>query len=553
MLRRGGGIGTLCGSALLLLACAGTRTLAPSTDIDEAGFREHVRILASDDFEGRRPGTAGEDKTVAYLTGQFRKLGLKPGNGASFLQPVPLVEMLAGTDASLSISGAGGVRSLGYGKDMVIWTKRVQQQSAIRQSELVFAGYGIVAPEYAWNDYAQLDVRGKTVVLLVGDPGTASKDPHLFKGAASTPYGRWVYKFAEAAKQGASGALLIHDPAAAGYGWEAVVNRWTGPQQDASTPDGNAGRTAIEGWISAAAARALFADAGLDANALTAAAGRSGFKAVDLGLRADAEVRNSVRQLMSSNVIAILAGSGRRREYVLYTAHWDHLGRAGTAQGGAIFNGAVDNASGTAGLLMLAQAFSRTRPAPERSIVFLALTGEESGLLGSGYYVGHPVLPLKDAAAVLNLDTLHVGGPTRDVTVFGLGNSELDDYVRDAAALQGREIRPDPTPDRGYFLSSGHYNFAKHGVPVLYAKGGIDDTARGPAWGQAQLDDYIVHRFLQTGDKYSADWDVRGTLDDLRLYYAVGTRLATGRRYPRWLEGSEFRGGRERGREDAGD
>jgi Zn-dependent M28 family amino/carboxypeptidase len=553
MLRRGGGIGTACGSALLLLACTSTRTPAPSTDIDEAGFREHVRILASDDFEGRRPGTAGEDKTVAYLTGQFRKLGLKPGNGASFLQPVPLVEMQAGRDASLSIAGAAGVRSLGYGKDMVIWTKRVQAQSAIRQSEMVFAGYGIVAPEYAWNDYAHLDAHGKTVVLLAGEPGTASKDPHLFKGAAATPYGLWSYKFAEAAKQGASGVLLIHDPAAAGNGWESVVNRWTGPQQDESTADGNTGRAVIEGWLSAAAARALFAEAGVDVDALTAAAGRGGFTAVDLGLRADAEVHNSIRQLMSSNVIAILPGSGRRREYVLYTAHWDHLGRGGEAQGGPIFNGAVDNASGTAGLLMLAQAFSRTRPAPERSIVFLALTGEESGLLGSGYYVAHPVLPLKDTVAVLNLDTLHVGGPTRDVTVFGFGNSELDDYVRDAAALQGREVHADPTPGTGYFLSSGHYNFAKHGVPVLYAKGGVDDTARGPVWGQAQLDDYTLHRFRQSGDKYSADWDVRGTLDDLRLYYGVGYRLAAARRFPRWLEGSEFRGARERGRGDGDD
>jgi Zn-dependent M28 family amino/carboxypeptidase len=552
MLRRGSGIGTLCGSALLLLACAGTRTPPPSTDIDEAGFREHLRILASDDFEGRKPGTAGEDKTVGYITGQFRKLGLKPGNGASFLQPVPLIEILAGADASLSLSGGGRVQNLSYGKDMVIWTRRVLPQSAIRQSELVFVGYGIVAPEYGWNDYAQQDVRGKTVVILVGDPGTASRDPHVFKGATLTPYGRWDYKFAEAAKQGAGGVLLIHDPGAAAYGWDAVVNRWSGPQQYEPAPDGNAGRAAIEGWISGAAARRLFAEAGLDYNVLTTAAGRSGFKPVDLGLRAEAEVHNTVRQLTTSNVVAILPGSGRSREYVLYAAHWDHLGRAGGTPGGAIFNGAVDNASGTAGLLMLAQAFSRTRPKPERSIVFLALTGEESGLLGSGYYVVHPVVPLKDTAAILNLDTLHVGGPTRDVTVFGLGNSELDDYVRDAAALQGREIRPDPTPEKGYFLRSGHYNFAKQGVPVLYAKGGIDDTARGPAWGQMQLDDYSLHRFRQAADKYSAELDVRGTLDDLRLYYLVGNRLAAARRLPRWLEGSEFRGGRERGR-DGGD
>jgi Zn-dependent M28 family amino/carboxypeptidase len=523
--------------AAMLGSCAGHQGPLPSTDIDEVGFRDDVRVLASDDFEGRRPGTPGEDKTIAFLTAQFRKLGLKPGNGESFLQQVPLVEIRAEDDATLAIAGRGPARPLHYGKEMVIWTKRAVPQSLLEQSELVFVGYGIVAPEYEWNDYSNVDVHGKTVLVLDGDPGYGSKDPKVFKGNAMTAYGRWNYKFEEAARQGAAGVLLIHDSAAAGYGWNVVASSWTGPQLERATAGDNAGRAAIEGWISSEAGRAVFSQAALDFDALTAAAARRGFRAVDMGVKVDAQIHNSIRRLNSANVIAVLPGGSRRHDYILYTAHWDHLGRG---PGGAIFHGAVDNATGVAGLLMLAQSFSRTRPPPDRSIVFIAFTAQESGLLGSEFYVENPLFPLRRTVGVLNLDGLRIGGRTRDVMVYGFGNSELEEYVRTAALLQGRVVSPEVNPEQGLYYRSDQFSFAEHGVPALYVKAGIDDSARGPAWGRAQLEDYRAHRYRQPSDSYSEDWDVWGAVDDLTLYYSIGDRLARNRRFPRWYPNSEF-------------
>ena len=535
----------ICGAALLFAACSGAvHRAAPSTDIDEMGFRDDVRVLASDDFDGRRPGTPGEEKTIGFLTSQFRKLGLKPGNGESYLQQVPLAE-ITGSDATLSIAGRGGAMSLEYGKDMVIWSKREVPEASLRHSDLVFVGYGILAPEYGWNDYSQVDVHGKTVVIMVGDPGQGTQDPRVFRGSAGTEYGRWAYKVEEAARQGAAGAILIHDAAAAGYAWNIVVNDRTGPQLEIVASDG-AGRTAIEGSVSLATARAMFKLAGLDFESLTQSAGRPGFKPTAMGLQADATLHNSIRHISSPNVVAVLPGTDRKREYVLYTAHWDHLGRQAGQPGGAaytagaVFNGARDDASGVAGLLMLAQSFSRTRPAASRSIAFIAFTAGESGLLGSAFYVSHPLYPSSETVGVLNLDILHIGGPTRDVMVFGNGNSELEDYLKDAALQQGREVHPDPYPQWGFYYRSDQYNFAKSGVPALYARAGLDDAARGPAWGRQQLDDYLVHRYHQTSDKYSDEWDVRGTIEDLRLYYDVGNRLAHSRRFPRFYPTSEF-------------
>jgi Zn-dependent M28 family amino/carboxypeptidase len=540
------------GAMLVLGACSGQRTPPPSAEIDETGYRDAVRILASDDFEGRAPGTPGEDKTVAYLVGQFRKFGLKPGNGESYLQSVPMVEIRAGSDATLVVSGRGTTKSLVYTKDMVIWTRREVPEAVLHRSELVFVGYGIVAPEYGWNDYAHVDVHGRTVVVLVNDPGYGSRDPKVFRGNAETYYGRWTYKVEEAARQGAAGVLLIHDTGAAGYAWKVVVNGLTGLNLATAAVDGGADRAAIEGWLSGGTARALFTQAGVDYEASAAAAARPGFAAIDLGLAVDAQVNNTLRRFSSSNVIAVLPGAGRKHEYVIYTAHWDHLGRQSAEAGGAIFNGAVDNASGVAGLLMLAQSFSRTRPPPDRSIVFIAFTGSEAGLLGSGYYADHPVFPIRQTAAALNLDQMHIGGPTRDVMVFGFGNSELEENLREAAQLQGREVHPDPNPELGLYYRSDQLSFARRGVPALYAEGGLDDSARGPAWGRAQFEDYFAQRYRQIGDKYSADWDVRGALEDLRLYYDIGNRLARSRRFPRWYPNSEFRTSRRQGADAPG-
>ena len=539
------GFWAVLGGALLAACTVHPKLPPPSTDIDETVYRTHVRMLASDDFEGRKPGTPGEEKTLAYLVEQFRKLGLKPGNGESFLQPVPMVESIAGADATLAVAGAGAPLALAYGKDMIIWSKRGLAQSELRRSELVFAGFGIVAPEYAWNDYAGIDVHGKTVLVLLNDPGYGSKDPKVFKGGAMTYYGRWDYKIEEAARQGAAGVLLVHDVEAAGYGWSVVQNTWMGAQFSLATADPNAGRAVIEGWIQKDAARALFSAAGLDFAAAAAAAAQAGFKARSLGVQVDATLHESDRQFTSSNVIALLPGAGRHHEYVLYTAHWDHLGRDPVRTGHNVFNGAVEDASGAAGLLALAQSFIRTKPAADRSIVFMAFTGGESALLGSEYYVEHPVFPLRDTTAALNLDGLRNGGPTRDVTLFGYGNTDLEQYARAAALLQGRDVTPEPQPEQGLYFRSDNFTFANAGVPALFERAGLDDSARGPVWGRAQLEDYAAYRYRQTSDQYSPDWDVRGALDDLRLYYEVGLRVAHTRRFPRWYSNSEFRVSRD--------
>jgi Zn-dependent M28 family amino/carboxypeptidase len=513
----------------------------PSTDIDDTAYGDRVRVLASDDFQGRKPGTPGEDKTVSYLIDNFHKLGLKPGNGASYVQQVPLVEITAGADATLTVSGPGGSRNLVFRKDMVIWTKRAVPEINVAHSDLVFVGYGIVAPEYSWNDYANLDVHGKTVVVLANDPGYASKDPTVFKSSAMTEYGREAYKVEEAARQGALGVLLIQDAAAMGYGWPAVQATRSGAQFELQAADANAGRAAIEGWLQYDAARALFSAAGIDFARTTAAAAHPGFKAVPLGLRVDAAIHNAIRTFNSQNVLAVWPGS-KSHEYVLYTAHWDSLGVDPARAGHNIFNGAVDDATGVAGLLALAQSFKRTiDPKPGRSIAFLATTAAQPDLLGSQYYVENPILPLRETLAVINIDMLINGGPTRDVSILGFGNSDLDDAVRAEALLQGREARPDPNPQFGLFFRSDSYSFAHRGVPVIYTQAGIDSAARGPVWGKAQIEDYFAHRFRQPSDQYTADWNDEGAVTDLTLDYRLGMRIAGGRRFPRWYPNSEFR------------
>jgi Zn-dependent M28 family amino/carboxypeptidase len=537
-------------AALTLPGCTMQPKELPPTEIDDTAFRDHVRVLASDDFLGRKPGTAGEDKTVGYLVDNFRKLGLKPGNGKSYVQQVPLVQITANAEPMLSVAGQKGARQLVYGQDMVIWTKRAAPQVQIAGSEMLFVGYGIVAPEYSWNDYANIDVHGKTVVVLANDPGYASKDPAVFRGNAMTDYGRLAYKVEEAARQGAAGVLLVHDSAQMGYGWNVIQATWGGAQFEPASEDANASHAAIEGWIQKATARALFADAGLEFDRLAVAAAHPGFKAVPLNLKADATLRNSIRAFNSANVIALLPGRG---EYVIYTAHWDSLGVDTGRSGHNIFNGAADNATGVAGLLVLAQSFERTKPRPDRSIVFLATTAAEPDLLGSRYYVANPIFPLRQTAAVINVDTLLAGGRTRDVSIIGFGNSDLEDIARAEALLQGRVTHPEPDPQFGMYYRSDSYSFAGRGVPVLYLQSGIDSAARGPVWGKAQIDDYLAQRYRQPSDQYSPDWDVGGAVVDLTLYYQVGLRLANSRRFPRWYADSEFRTSRHRANSTPGD
>jgi Zn-dependent M28 family amino/carboxypeptidase len=528
-------------AALLMSGCTvKPKEPPPSTDIDDVAFRDHVRVLASDDFMGRKPGTDGEAKTVAYLAAAFHKLGLKPGNGNSYVQQVPLVQITPDAAPILSVAGQKASRQLIYGQDMVIWTKRAQPQVEVAGSELVFVGYGIVAPEYVWDDYANVEVKGKTVIVLANDPGYASKDPAVFRGNAMTDYGRWAYKVEEAARHGAAGILLVHDPAQLGYGWNVIQATWSGAQFELAGADPVAARTSIEGWIQKDAARALFTDAHLEFERLAVAAAHPGFKAIPLGLKVDAALRNSIRAFNSANVIALLPGR-TGHENVIYTAHWDSLGVDANRPGHNIFNGAADNATGVAGLLVLAQSFERTKPRSERSIVFLATTAAEPNLLGSRYYVENPIFPLRQTAAVINVDTMLAGGRTRDVSIIGFGNSDLEDIARAEALLQGRITHPEPDPQIGMYFRSDSYSFAGRGVPVLYVQSGIDSAARGPVWGKAQIDDYLAHRYRQPSDQYSPDWDVGGAVADLTLYYQIGLYLANSRRFPRWYADSEFR------------
>ena len=528
-------------AVMFMAGCASHREPPPSVEIDEGLYRGALHTLAGDDFLGRKPGSAGEDKTIAYLVESFRKIGLKPGNGESFIQTVPLIESITAPDASLSFAGPHGVRSLALGKDMVIWSEGSASMAQLQRSDLVFVGYGIVAPEYNWNDYADTDVHGKTVLVLVNDPGFVSKDPTVFKGGAMTQYGRWGYKIEEAARQGAAGVLLVHDANAFGYSWNVVQNTWMGPQFHRPALVGAHSPPVLEGWVTHDSMRDLLVDAGSDFAALSAAAARPGFKALSLGIKVDAQLHNSTRAFNSANVIALLPGNGKKRECVIYHAHWDGLGVDSARAGHNVFNGAEDNATGLAGLVALAQSFQRTKPAPDRSIVFLATTAAEPNQLGSEFYVDNPVIPLRETELVIALDSLLIGGPTRDVSIFGVGNTDAEETARAVALLQGREARPEPTPQRGSYYRIDSFNFARAGVPVLYVQGGIDNSARGPAWGQAQLDDFRQHRYHQPTDVYSPDWDVRGALSDLAMYYEIGLRVAHARRFPRWYPNSEFR------------
>ncbi|MFK7734282.1 MAG: M20/M25/M40 family metallo-hydrolase [Pseudomonadales bacterium] len=515
---------------------------------NEQRLRRNIETLASDEFEGRQPASTGEAKTIKHLRDAFKALNLEPGNGESWFQSASLVSIEADAEMAMTISPANDAtqaRTLAYGKDFMAWTKRVEASSKLTDSELVFVGYGIVAPEYDWNDYDGVDMNGKTAVILVNDPGFATQDGSVFKGNAMTYYGRWTYKFEEAARQGAAGAIIVHESEAAGYPWDVVSGSWSGPQFDLYAEDKNMSRTQVEGWLTLDMAKSLFADAGQDYDALKQKALTGDFAATALGIKATVSFSNTIEQSDSRNVIALIKGSERPEETIVYTAHWDHLGKR-QGEGDQIFNGAVDNATGTAALIELAAAFKALPKAPERSIVFLAVTAEESGLLGSKYYAENPVYDLASTIANINIDAANVHGPTHDVTVVGYGASELDDYLKRAADSQNRVIKPEPTPEKGYYYRSDHFNFAKKGVPALYAESGIDYRDQPEGWGLERQADYTANRYHKPGDEYQANWNLNGMLEDLGLYFQIGHELANSEAMPKWSEGSEFRAVRER-------
>ena len=541
---------------LTLLAGCATAPTSPAAPtwptFSEQAWRAHVETLASDEFEGRGPGTPGEAMTLDYIEAQFRAAGLEPVAGGSFRQPVPLVEISKRPDPTLEVVGTAGALSLRYADDVVFWTRRPVPESRVENAELVFAGYGIVAPEYGWNDYAGLDVRGKVVLVLVNDPGFATQDPALFSGRAMTYYGRWTYKFEEAARQGAAGLLVIHETEPAGYPWDVPRNGAARPQFDLKVTDYEKSRLALEGWITEQATRRVLALAGADYDQLKGAALQRGSATQSLGLTASTGVRNIVRHGESHNVVGVLPGRVRPDEYFVYTAHWDHLGRilsvAGGGNGDTIFNGAIDNATGMAGLLELARAFGAAETRPERSVMFVAFTAEESGLLGSQYFGENPPVPAAQMAGGINMDALYTIGTTRDLRVIGYGASELDQLLRSAAARQGMVLVPEPTPEVGFYYRSDHFNLAKQGVPMLYAKAGHDHREHGPSHGRAWEENYFANLYHTASDEYDPAWDVSGLLLELAIYHEVGLTLANSQDWPQWREGSEFRAIREASR-----
>src|SRR3954462_14227893 len=518
----------------------------PALDLN--ALLDHTKKLSSDEFEGRAPGTKGEELAVTYIADQFQKAGLKPGNtDGTYFQKVPLVGITP-TPAPLAFTKGAQQQTLKWHDDVVAWTKHVAPSASIDNSELVFVGYGVVAPEFNWDDYKGVDMKGKTLVMLVNDPPVPDPanpeglDAKMFGGKAMTYYGRWTYKYEIAAQKGAAGALLIHESGPAGYGFNVVQGK-TGEQFDLVTPDKNMGRAAIEGWITLDQAKTLLKNAGQDFDELKKKAATRDFAPVALGTTASMRIRNTLRTIDSRNVIARLDGAdpALKHEYVVYTAHWDHFG---TSPDG-IFHGAQADALGCAALIEMARAFTKLPTPPRRSILFLAVTAEEQGLLGSEYYSVTPLSPLAKTVADINMDSWNVHGRTKDMTLTGYGASELDDYARDAAAEQGRVVHGDAEPEKGFYYRSDHFNFAKQGVPAMDPNGGVDYIGKPADFGEKERKEWNENRYHKPADVVMPNWDLSGANEDLKLFFAVGYRVAQADKMPEWKPGNEFKAKRD--------
>ncbi|MCF2846917.1 M28 family metallopeptidase [Pseudoalteromonas sp. ACER1] len=528
-------------ASAILAGCASTSIT--SSDVEKAyqsinsqQLAEHIKVLASDEFGGRAPSSKGEELTLAYLTDQFKALGFEPGNGDSFLQEVPLVSLEADSDMVLTIGG----KDYQYKKDMVMGSSRISAKQSIKDSELVFVGYGVNAPEYNWNDYEGLDVKGKTVVMLVNDPGFATKNPDLFTGDAMTYYGRWTYKYEEASRQGAAGAIIIHETAPASYPWSVVENSWSGEQFGFQKENNNMDRVAVEGWVTTDVAKELFTKAGLDFDTMKANAAKGAYH-VDMGdLTASVEVNNTIKKSISYNFIATLPGSEKPDEHIIYSAHWDHLGTDKTRKGDQIYNGAHDNATGTAGLIEVAEAFATLPEHPSRSMTFLAVTAEEQGLLGSKYYTANPVIPASQTVANINMDSLNLLGKVKDISVVGIGKSEMDSLLETAAKAQGRTVSGDPKPSSGGYYRSDHFAFANMGVPAMYAGGGSEALDEETANYRKRMSLVLRGCYHQPCDRYRDEWDLSGAVQDLQLFYQVGFDISERKEWPTWNATSEF-------------
>ncbi len=531
---------------------ADRRIETASETIQASEMLQHIRVLASDEFEGRAPGSKGEELTVSYLIHEFQRMGLQPGNpDGTYIQNVPLVGFQ--TKARAAIQVGGETLEWKSPEEWVAVSRRESPQLKVENSDVVFVGYGVVAPEYDWDDYKGVDVRGKTIVMLINDPPVASEndpsklDDGLFKGRAMTYYGRWTYKYEIASEKGAAAAILVHETGPAGYPYQVIVGSWGRENFDIPSADGNTSRVALEAWIPVETAKRLFESCGLDFETLKRAASKKDFQPVPLGATAGFDVENTTRRLESKNVVARLPGSDPRqaREHVVYTAHWDHLGRDETLPGDQIYNGAADNASGVAMLLEIAEACSRIQPGPKRSLLFLVVTAEEKGLLGTRYYAEHPLYPLETTLADINMDVINLWGPTRDLTSVGLGQSTLDDLLERLAKDRGREVGPDAEPEKGMYYRSDHFEFAKVGVPALNAKGGSLYVGKPDDFGQKKRDEYTRNHYHKVSDDVKPDWDLSGAVEDARLLFELGIRVADGDVDPQWKDGSEFKAKRE--------
>jgi Zn-dependent M28 family amino/carboxypeptidase len=541
---------------LFALACstgpAKPLTMAQLPDIDTNRVLTDIRQLSSDEFEGRAPGSKGEALTVAYLTGQLQAMGLEPGNpDGTWVQKMSLVGITPKPVGGFVVKRGAQKKEFNINNDVVVFSRRVTDEVKLDNSEIVFVGYGVQAPEFQWDDFKGVDVKGKTIVVLVNDPPVAradgSLDDTVFGGKAMTYYGRWTYKYDKAAELGAAGVIIVHETGPAGYGFSVVQNS-SNERFSLSTPDKNMGTAAVQGWISTDAATALFKMAGQDFQKMKAQALSRDFKPVPLGVTASVTVKQDLRTVDSQNVIAKLTGSdpALQDEYVIYTAHWDHLGIGTAKNGDTIYNGAADNASGCAMVMEIARALKTVQPAPKRSILFLFVTAEEQGLLGSEYYASFPLYPLDKTLAAINVDGVNQWGRTKDMIVIGLGASDLDDYAREAAAEQSRELQPDPESEKGFYYRSDHFNFAKKGVPAFDPDSGMEFIGKPEGYGKQKREEYTANDYHSPSDEVKPDWDLAGAAEDGKLFLAMGYRLANAATYPEWKPGNEFKAIRDK-------
>ncbi|MDQ2179433.1 M28 family metallopeptidase [Marinifilum sp. D714] len=506
---------------------------------------EYIKELGSDEYQGRKPFSEGETKSINYIANLYKKMGLEPINGDSYFQEVPLVEVTVDVPEGIKLQSSKGKSELKYRDDFVIFSRRLQDDIELKKSEMVFAGYGIIAPEYNWNDYKDLDVKGKTVVVMVNDPGFGSTDKSFFKGNEMTYYGRWTYKYEEAARQGAAGLLIIHQTKPAGYPWSVVLNSASVPKLYQQPKDNYESRCAAEGWITWNTAETLFNSCGKNLNEELAKAKRSDYKGFNFNTKLSVKFHNKARFDKTNNVLGVLKGTDLADEYIFYSAHWDHLGIGPKMNGDSIYNGAVDNGTSLAWMFEIAEAFKAMPQKPRRSIVFFAPSAEESGLNGSGYYADHPIFPLKKTVANINNDLMLPYGKMKDVMITGYGQSELEDYVVEAAKNQDRYILPDPNAQSGMYYRSDHFSFARVGVPSLFVRGNNDHWDKGKEFMSEKEQYWLANHYHKPFDEYEDWWDLQGVVDDAKLLFRVGWKLANEDKFPNWKEGSEFKAIRE--------